>query len=416
MRPHLTAERDLIRGKQLNHFIRVETQGPRGEWLNLSNLGGVDWVDSVTWRASIDQPVASGSLVIRKRIDGETLAPYMTGDVDGWGAFSPTVGPGRGLRIGVGIAPKGAASVAWRPVYIGKIDEIESGGLDDTMRIRHRDIGARLLDALFERDRVYGTDEGVPLQEVLQQMLDQTVGVGAVQLYVMHDPEFPIFIQRDDNGEPIPTVKRGSSLLTSMRDLVLQAGCDLRYRWLPDNSYRLTLYRPDREGLEVSASFDASEWQEVSELTLSDADVRNVIEVAWIDPATGQERVHREQDDDSIREYRGRRYMRLEGDATRHIGTQLTAQGMARAALADLSFPVASQAIRTLLWWPAELGDLYELQPDGVNYQSAIKAAVTAYEHTFANGTGWTTLALRGKPSGARREWIRRGGPNPLTI
>ena len=397
---------ESVTGKHQIHFVAVQTENDRGHWTNLTNLRGRDWVESVTWGESIDSPVGYASVTLRKAIEGDSISPFVREDL---------FGPGRRIRISVAVGqpnPADPGSVAqnlkWIPGFLGKIDDIEV--VRDTIQIRARDMGAYIQDAVFEYDRVYGEAGGIPADVVMQNMLDDVFGIGAIRLRVQHYPNLFVEPDYDDDGVPRPNVRRGTSVLQAIRDLAMQAGLDVRYRWT-NQGYELTLYKPPRvlSASTVHVAFGPDQWAEAPTLSIGDSEIRNVIEVAWIDPELQYERSVKVYNDESMRRFLARRYLLLSGEATRYITNAEQAAKMAEAALADLSFPAATRAVRVLLCPGIELGDTVALHGNGTDIAATATGAVTAYEHNFSTGTGWTTIWLRDAPAGARVEWLRRG-------
>ena len=89
---------------------------------------------------------------------------------------------------------------------------------------------------------------------------------------------------------------------------------------------------------------------------------------------------------------------------------------MADAALSDLAWPDAEQAIEMLLWPAAEIGDLYRFRANGVHYDRDHDWAVTSVRHQIALDRHRTTIRTRGKPAGMYRQWFRAGVPPPPTV
>lgn len=234
----------------------------------------------------------------------------------------------------------------------------------------------------------------------MQQILDDN-GYSDVALYTPTSPGW--MIREYEQPRVLP--------LDALRQLALQIGWDVRFRYDAAGVFRLTFDEPARTKTVPDTDFGPTEYLDARQLDVTDANIRNVVRVYYTDAATGTRLFEERSDAASIARY-GRRYMELAEDAASNIDSAAEAGALADAAVSDLATPDAEQAIETMFFWPAELGDLYAFQPNGVHYDTEQRFAVSRLDWSLGAsgpGTGRTTIAVRGKPAGAYRRWLKLG-------
>lgn len=409
-------ERTLL-GGLLGQHTKVEVQNGSGTWIDLTDLEGINWVDSWSIDESVDQNVASLVLTLRANHGALSLHPLRTDsdlNVDDTLAYSPLVYGGRRVRVytGASIPDATAPSTPWRMVFDGVIDEPGAQENGETLVVQGRDLGALLLDFFPEEQRFYSTEAGLPLEEVMQHILDDT-GMSVT----LTTP----------TGLPPRAIKRflydGTiSVGEELRTLAQQIGWEVRYRWVEDNpdvnAIALALYDPGRDNVTPAFTVPPSEYLTVDEFKFGDRNVRNVIGISFYNSLTGGALDYLEvQDDDSIAIYggepQGRRYMALSETATSEIDTPTEAQAMIEAVLSDLSTPFADHVITSYDLWFAQLGDLLEFPPNSVHYDEEQNFAIVSFRREWSQGKGLITIRTRGKPAGAYLDWIRKQGKGP---
>lgn len=404
-RPHTSGERSAIAAAHVNHWLKVEVREPTGTWVDLSALGSpsVDWVSRLEISEDQDQPAATATLTLRRESQGQTLAPLITASVFNNlpGSYSPLLYAGRRIRFSVAVTTFPNPPVTYKSLGIFKIDEVDWASSESEIVIQARDIGAVILDTFIEEPGIeYGSDEGTPAEDVMQAVLDDwPTSVGSPALALAESPAFMILRYAQEQ----------KGVLEAIRDIALQAGGDVRYRFdETTDAYALTFWRPDRVKTVPDWTLGPDEYHAVDELKVSDADVRNVIEVKYVDDADASQRVEVE-DAASIALYE-RRWMGISEDEASQINTEDEALRMANAALSDLSQPKQFQTIVTKLFWIVQLGDLGRLSANAVHADVDSDLAVIGFTHTFEEGEGNTTIRVRGKPAGAILGWLNKGG------
>lgn len=399
--------RDLLGSTQLNLHYRVEVQNGSGTFINLMSLGGTCYVDRVDWSEDVDNPVSGGTLTLAGGQLGDLLEPLNAAsplNVDDTSAYSPLIHAGRKIRIWEAVMATGVipATPDWHLVFLGKIDGWSSQG--EQLNVNFRDIGAYLLDALIEEEREYSDDTGVPLQEVLRQILDNN-GFESVAILTL--------IGQDPGWNVRRFILPRGGLLEGMRALAQQIGWDLRYTWMGGNdNFELFLYDPERTASAVDFTIPPNEYLSVDELAINDANIRNVGLLRFKDRITGTVQEVRVQDDASIAVF-GRRFIEINEASTSNIDSFVEAQAMLLAVISDLSTPIADHTITSLDLWPVMLGDLIGFPANAYHYTDDQKFAVVGIRRTIENGEGRVQLRTRGKPAGAYMDWIRKHGPGP---
>jgi hypothetical protein len=398
---HLEAgDRETCALPAIDVAVRVLVKDSDGIWQNLSTMGGSDWVVGVRWGGDIDAPVLSGSVMLFRGAGTQSLAPLLAGSELNRNAaniYAPLLDVGRQLMIQTATTPRGIAPTEadYRTPFLGKIDDIDWGKSPITMSVR--DLGAVLLDTQMEEERQYGSDSGMLVETVMQQILDDNLGSGAVVLYTPVSP-----------GEalPIGTIDR-VSVMEALTTLAAQIGWVVRYKQDATGAWRLTFFSPDRAKTDPDATIPPSEYLDISSLVIADADVRNVIRVRFVNGATQAEDSVLVSDSGSIAEF-GRLYAEI---SSIHLQTRAEALVMATAALTDLAEPKATQVVSMLYFWPTELSDLYGWPANAVHYDDDQTFAVVSFQHELTPASKRTTLTVRGSVAGAYKSWLMlRGG------
>lgn len=394
-------QRTLQNATGRGSHVRVQVKDAGGAWRNLCALEGRDWLDSVELDENVDQPLSQATVMLKRDIDRFSMAPLRADSKLNTYGGAPLIRPGREFQVEVAVLPVDAqpASSDWRLLFHGDIDEVDFGG--DQVTFRGRDLGGRLQDRFIEVERMYGTDAGVAVETVMQQLLTDN-GTG-LSLYTPTSPGWTItqFAQQRE------------SVLDALRNLAQQIGWDVRYKWRASaGAYALTFYQPDRTRSSVDWIFNTSDYRDVAKLAVNRTDVRNRIEVVFsnkdVPDASGKPTRDKVIVEDTASQATyGLRYMQIAEGATSNLDETVEAQRMANAALSDLKEPLAEQEVECDFFWPAELGDLYTFKANGVHYSADQNLAVIGIRHSFgADGDARTTLTTRGRPSFGVSAWL----------
>lgn len=389
---------------------RIKVANGSGTMIDVST-----WMERVTIQRDIDQPV-DGCTVEFRRDQGTTqsLSPLRTDSTlnrDDTASYSPLLDVARPVTVEIATTAIGAAIVA------GDRKLLFSGAIDITnfehspVSISCRDLGGVLVDRWIETIAPYGSiGLGIPLETVIQQILNANFGIGIIPLYTPSSPGFPI--------TPIYQQQK-MSVQDALLQLAQLTGWDVRYRWDDATSaFRLTLASVPRGKTTPDYTFGPSSYFDITQLFLDRTNIRNVISGSYLDSATKSRKVAIVIDATSATRY-GRRYYEIQEGDTSPIDTAAEMNTMLAAALSDLKDPKAEQEIELPFFWPADLWDLYRFSPNSVHYNQNQDYAVVSIRHEIARNHHRTILTVRGVPAGGYLTWLgRRAGtglPQPTT-
>lgn len=406
-RPITAAELAVLLSAHPNHYLRVMVANASGTLKNMSSLEGVDWVDGCSISCEeLDSAVATATVTLRQTgVLAKGLSPLLvnTINVDDTSAYAPLLYIGRTIVISFAAVALGATPGAgdWHELLHGRIDQV--AWQSDPITLTCSDDGSRLMTTQIEDARVYGSVGGTEVQQVMQDLLtDWPSGVIAVPtLYAPVSPGWAIGQYKQDRVK----------VLEALRALAQQIGWDCYYRYDDAGVSRLTLWEPDRGKTVPDFTIGPTQYTDVTNLTLSLESIRNVVKVLYTPAGSGALTPVVRSDADSIALH-GRLYFEVAEAASSNIDSWGEADAMAAALLHDVAAPPLEQEVAMLLFWPAQKGDLILFHANGVHYTNDQKLAVVGLRHDFANGTGITTLKVRGSVAGAYAEWIRKGGTN----
>lgn len=405
MRSITAGELALLRSGHFNQHLMVEVLDSGSEWRDLRDLLGSDWIVQATLDSDIDAPVMRGTVQFVRQGADASLSPFVEGSPlnrDATENYAPLLNTGRRVRLSHAATSHGVDPVAvdWKEVVQGKIDDVDLAASPSTFSFR--DLGGYLADATIETPREYGSEGGTAVEVVMQAIIDDTLGAGAVTLIT---PDSPLWFIRPYRQAS------GVSVLDAISALALQIGWVVRYAYDSTGAFALTFRSPEREKSAADATFTADEYLEISDFTVSDADVRNAGVLTYLDAASGEQRFAFASDAGSIAEF-GRRFIGIGEGAASNIDSEAEAQTMIDAAVQDLAQPKATHGMETFLWWPSQPGDLYTFSANGVHYDTDQTLAVVGIRHRWTGtGKARTTIIARGRVAGAYRAWLStRGG------
>lgn len=389
MRPASSRQLDAVAARDRKISFRV--------WVNDAGGTPVDWSDfvqSFQVQEDQDQAVVTASVTFWREDNGVTTAPFMSDPAP--------IFPGRAIEIQVAVVQAGDSVLTedWEPIFRGTIDDTGWGGQGAEVTVPARGKGRNLIKSFIRTEQNYGNIPGTePVQNVIQAILDDVFGVGGVELDVVGDPDLGI----------LEYTQKRESVQSAIQALVDLNGWVARYVWNEAyQDWRLTLYEPDRAKTTPDHVFGPADYLEVTELDLSTADIRNEVEVLYSDEVNSVVVV----DSDSIAEFGGPNddadYFFLDVREDPQINTLAKATALAVAILSDLSQPRAVQVTKNAFFPFVELGDLYRFTANDVHYNTDQDMAVTGYSHSVSRDGAFTTLRVRGTPSGGASRWFRR--------
>lgn len=394
MRTRTSPENTILAAAFRWHSIKLEIKDAAGVWQDLT-----EFVLSASFGADVDQPIAEARVQLRRDDGADSLSPFRSDSPLNSGGAA--IDAGREIRISPATSAYGTApsSGDFKQLFLGVIDTIDFAG--SKMEVIARDMGGTLVDAWIEADTEYATDVGEPLEDVIQDVLDDWAP--AVTLDTPLSPGFNVVKYRQEK----------SSVFEVLRTLAGLPGWDIRYVWDDTTSaFQLMLFEPDRTKTTPDWTFAADRYFDITQLEISREFVRNYIVVTFTNASTGVRESVFAQDTTSIARF-GRRWMEIEEASDSSIDTTIEAQALADAALSDLAWPIAEQEIEMPFFWPVDLGDLLRFTANDVHSDGDLDLAVTGYQHELSAKKERTLIRVRGKPAGFYRDWIRRGSASP---
>lgn len=292
-----------------------------------------------------------------------------------------------------------AASVDdYKMLFKGEIDVVNFE--KSPVSIDCRDQGCVLVDRWIESEADYGSVAGVPVENVMQQVLDATFGASFIPLFTPVSPSF--------NISP-PYTQQKQSQMDAQLALAQLPGFDCRYKWDEGTAQeRFTLYQPPRGKVIPDFTYSNSRYFEVPTFKIDRDKIRNVIYVFYFDAALNKRTFVVASDAVSIAKYKRRPFFVVEGD-TSPIKTAAAANAMAAAMLSDLKDPKAEKEIEMPFYWPGELHDLIRFSPT-IRSDSNQDLAVVSIRHKIGRKKARTNVRLRGSPCGAYLSWLGRNG------
>lgn len=400
-----TPEIAIYNRREKRTVTRVLVQDRLGTWHNLTNLNGLNWIRSVRFGDSSEQPVANATLEIFRQ--PETLPAQI---VDGTPLAASALPIDIGLLFEVQTATVPFASEAlesdFRCVFRGRSDDI--AWEKNPIPIPLRDLGGRLMDHQIRHETVYpkiapaGT--GIPMHDMLQEIANDA-GPQAVGVFVRDAAEMQFNVTSQSTQGP-------GGRLEAMRALALHTGgADLKYRWWSDGSLRLTYYKPPRNKTLVDLSFQP--WHlrgEPQRLNVGLTHVRNIADVWYHNKAQNKQvPIGLIVNQASISRF-GERAMTFKFGPDSPIDTVEEARALGEAAVSDVSFPLADVEVEVDYLWAVETGWLVELPADPNNryFPKAMKFGVISWESTLESGRWSTKLTLRAnKVIGRKTDWLK---------
>jgi len=325
-------------------WTRVSVLDASFTWRDLTDVVDKDWLVSVEWDGHIDQPVAQCSVTLKRDSHLDSLALVASSRPNLLtGGYSQLVQVGREFLVETAITPERVRPAAgdWREVFRGDIQAVSYG--PDPMSFTGRDLAGRLQDVFIEEERDYGSTMGVPIEDVIQQLINDnhaapwaanngysdggpTVSPDRVLpspgnetgfwyrcesagTSDSFEPAWPttlgatvsdggtnwscagtcpiLYVPASPGFVLLPFRQRQEALLNAIRNLALSnLGWDVRYRWREsEGTFRLTLSVPDRATTTAVHTFGPSQYRDVQQLDVSALDVRNAVSGVYSDPA-----------------------------------------------------------------------------------------------------------------------------------
>lgn len=371
------------------------------EYQDITALEGRNWLVSVEWNESVNEPCAEATVTLRRRLEDYSLNPLVSNKLTGLLALA------RPFIIETATVPAGdpAEESDFREVFRGIVETISMD--KDPLVFSGRDMSGPLSRTFIETEREYGSDAGVAVETIIQSILtDNATGV-------------TLYVKNVAGGTTTGAVfgrfkQKKMAVLAAVREVALKIGWDLRYLWSDTASaFRFTLIEPDRAATATDWTFPADKVKGYTKLSQTLFDIRNAQRLYYYNRSAADAAgvaplaYVTAEDAASIAAY-GRQYMQLAEPEDSPIDSASEAQVMVNAALADLKDPLLDAGVDVDFHYAVQLGDMLTFEPDDLHFTSAQTLAVVSAAHRIDGRGHSTSLQLRGKPVGANSEWLDR--------
>ena len=399
--------------------LLVNDEGsPAQEW-DLSDWCGFSWLDSFVIEDTAERLSAGATFTLSREIEQLSLVPGVTGKAnrDDDGVAADVLKEARLVVLEVQLVPSGEDANPdgqWHELFRGRIDRIDCGGAESsTITLACRDLLCEEEDTFIEGtsevENAYPTTPGDDVEEVMQDLITANVVTprSAKTIYV---PTTPGWV-------PNPFLQAKQPLARALRGLAEQIGWTVKYKWDDGTSaFRLTFFKPDREGGGFVASFSTADFARVESAVRDLASVRNVVKVFYTDATLRSREVHTETDAASVTAH-GRRTMLISEASSSNINSATEANTLAEAALADLSQPWWTFTVTLAGLYPyIEIHDAIRLNGDTRWFGSSIDCTVLGIRHVAGPSGDQTVLTCVQQESGTRArqfgptQWASREG------
>ncbi|HYE57656.1 MAG TPA: hypothetical protein VD948_04085, partial [Rhodothermales bacterium] len=403
-----TSERELLEGKSQRVVWRVMAENSTGGFEDLSTLGDINWCESASWGESIDQPVASALIRLRRDAGastGKSLAPLDTAstfNLNSTSGFGQLIWPGREVKIETATLALGSSpsSGDYKTMFWGEVDRVDWETSPIVLTARDR-LGAHLADRWVEEPTKYGSVDGRAIQSVMQDISSQWTSTSLSTELSIYTPVSPGFLITVYEQQKMSVLEAQ----TQLADLI---GWYYRPMWDSGSSaFRMTFAEPSRTASTADFTFGPDRYIDVRALAVDRTRVRNAVTVRYASTSGTRSSVS-STSTQSVADY-GRRWMEIvEADGSA-ISSSSEAQTLADAVVEDLKDPEAEQEVETFFFWPAQLDDYYEFAPNGIHYTSTQFWGVYEIRHELSLDKHRTYLRVRGQPAAGNLRWQKRG-------
>lgn len=425
----LTGAQEAAFGREVTDFTdhwTVEVEDADGTYRDLSEYLGRDWREGFSGSLSVDQPVPSFTIKFaRDHFPGYSAHPLREDSPfnrDASGAYAPTIDGGRGVKIKVATTEAGRHPSAdeFETFYWGQIRKLETGS--QTLNAITSGRRMHVLSTRWIKETTpYGSEAGVPVEDVLQQLLNDwgdgltlysENGTAAQPFDPADSPGFLITQTFNEDGEPQEGVNKGP-VLQGVDQYSQLLGWVVRERWLESvGSHELVFYEPDRGKTVPDWTLGPDDYTLIPRLDADFDQARNDFSGLYTDAATGDVLERTTTDPDSLLKL-GSQWMQFIETNTA-IDTATEMDNMLAAAKADLSSVDWDHTVRLPgLWWFLEIADLIRFLPNGVHYSTAQDFAIYSIQYEVGVNGVETVLQTRGKPAGMYSQWRSRARTLP---
>ena len=303
MRTTTTGERTQAGASTLASFGKLEITNPDGSWVDVSTgLSTPDWLNSWQTSENIDGNTMSFQASLLRDTGTLSLCPLRedsTINRNGAGAYAPMLDVRRKWRVSTATKAQGStpSSGDWKETGSGYIDLIDPQERPSEIRLTGRGMEAALLDAQIRIVRTYCSSGPVLVETVIQQLIDDTLGVGAdISLGGLSVTGSSGITLYSPGYSPAFYVNMGyrpatGSLMDAITKLAQIAGLVVHYKYDSSNVNRLMLIQPPRNATTPDWTIGPSEYTAIPLNSIDISGVRTYIDLYYIDASLGQQHV-----------------------------------------------------------------------------------------------------------------------------
>jgi hypothetical protein len=394
--------------------VRVEIQNGSGTWKALTNLSGtgfsgLNFFKGATWTDDVDAATWTGTVTLAESLKAASgaeisIAPDVESspaNVDDTLAYNPLIDGMRRIRWYTTTGRLGGVDASEQKAFDGYVVNYAQ---QSQISLRVADLGHLLVITQIEDERTYGTPAGVTLSSVIQQILDDNMGVGAYTL-VVEAGEVATAMVREFKQDRVKVMEAIRSLAQ------LTVGANVRFMWNAAGEMELRLFMPPRNKTTPDFTFSADNYEPVPSFERNTEDIRNKGRLYYKDKGKQTVVFVPGKVQESIDRYFPR-YFEFREIAAKHVVNETAATTMLDKALSDMAFPKAEKKFTTLYSWRHEVHDLFTMSANGKQYTTDQPMFVTRVTHTLG-GPKETRSAfeLRGTVAGFYSRWKILIGP-----
>jgi hypothetical protein len=425
---------------------KVEVEDQSAGVVNLSDLQGLDWVDSFSVSDSSDDPLRTATIDLMREQENLSLAYLKTDtklnltNVADPTSYDPLIDVMRDVECFAARLPLfiDADPADWISVFDGIIDAVDWSG--EKVTLNCRDNGARLVDTYIETENDFGVGATQTLEDTIQQILDDNDSSTVTDSYppvTLFSPVASQWILEIQNADGLQLKQRREPVASATRNLAGQIGWEVRYQYDPDpvsGGWKYTLYEPNRLRSDVDILLGPADVENVTQLKVSAQRTRSDVRIVY--PSTepnqpgavtlppGISEIDRgwvgvdgkgngtfayiHVANTASRARYGRRFFEIAEAAQSQINSINEAARMAGAVCLDLSEPEALYDATMPNLFELQSTDVLKMLQNRVLHTGAQRLSSLAISHDFGP-VPKTTARMRGKPSVGFKRWMTLG-------
>lgn len=421
------------------------------DYTNLCELNGENWVMSVDLDSSVDSNLDMANITLVKRSYELTPVPDVTNKLNSdrsspFGSFSASnlLWLNQPVRIYANRIPAGyttddvTLTADWPLIFKGIVASIDWAG--DQVVLRCYDQSEKLMSGYIQE-----SFEPIAAADAVSDAIDIILAEAETEGWV--EDSWAVVVGNDIGINVKPWVCERQPLLPHLVEIVEQFGFSLKYRWYePSFDFVLLLYEVNRDDPNYQIYFSVDNWAQISAISTSIEDIRNIVTVSWpseayyastsasgyqaygggkdgenqpllayvtvrgdgTNEATDSTRWNNDTDFDSIGTY-GPRYCEINVNNTEHLQTCAGAEDLAVAVLKDLMRPLAVCSVEmNTATIETELDDVIGLQADDIHFSNDYSGGVVKCHHVWDSKGSRSIFDLRTFPCSGVRRHLRK--------